>query len=358
MKTLKIGLVNRVYLDTDRSVDVVKITIISTKGEYAKKNNGEGTNIDNLTCNLDAETGKYYYDITFHADTIPEYYFIYWTATYQGINVELEAEFAPEDIYISEKVPTDRLIIVPSYVMDNHLRGIDKDIMQATFNESYQSAIRKQIKASTSQLESQTEVYFLSTLVEDERHDYDMSGIYEKYWQNILFHSPIISIEHAKLKLNDVEIVEEIPTGWVQIGNKKQGLVKIMPYAGGFGGLAFIYKVGFGIAVLLEGAYYIPDFFSFDYYAGLDWDNLGSDEKEEIRNAISRRVALNLLPNLDVHRGISSESKSIDGGSVSTSYTSSAIYGEHSAAIETWRKEEKQWIQLFKKRYLTRLKVA
>jgi len=356
MKTIKIGLTNRVYLDTEKTVNSVEISIIDNDGNYVKLANG--ADIDGLTCILDAESGKYYYDITVHADTAPDYYSIYWTVQYSGIVVELEDKYTPEDLLIEKKIAIDNILILPSYVMDHHLRGIDVGIIESTYEQSYRNAIRREIKNATEQLENITEVYLQKRLIEDERHDYDMTPIYEKYWTNTLFHSPVASVEKVCLKLNEMEVVHEVPAAWVQIGNPVEGVIKVMPYSGGYNGLMFVYTVGVGIAILLMGSSYIPDFFSYDYYAGLDWDSLQANEKEELRIAISRRVALNMLPNLDVHRGISSESRSLDGASKSTSYTSSAIYGEHSAAIEKYGKQEALWIQRFKKKYLTRLKIG
>jgi len=356
MKIIRIGVTNRIYLETERTVNAVLITIVNNDGTYVKLVGD--TEIKDLTCSLDAESGKYYYDVNLHADTVPDYYFIYWSASYAGINVNLEDELTPEDISIQANSPVENLLVPVSYVMDQCLRGIEISTIESYYQTSYRTTIRQQIKAATDQLETATEVYFQKKLIENERHDYDMTPIYEKYWTNTLYHTPIYSIEKVGLKLNEIEVIAEIPSGWVQIGNALEGVIKIMPYSGSYNGLMFIYTVGVGIAILLAGSSYIPDFFSYDYYAGLDWDNIEANEKEMIRYAISRRVAINMLPNLDVHRGLSSESKSIDGASKSTSYTSSATFGEHSAAIENYRKEDAAWIQSFKKKYLTRLKVC
>jgi len=356
MKTITIGVLNRVFLDTEKTVDAVKISIVSGKGVYVKKS--DGADIKDLSCTLDPESGKYYYDLTPKSDTVADYYYIVWSASYSGISVELEDEYTNEDCVIQATVAIDDLLVSPTFVKDHFLRGISAEEIAATYQQSYREAVRSEIKAATEQLETLTEVYFEPRLISDERHDYNMSPIYEKYWTNTLFHSPVISIEKASLKLNNIEVVQEIPSTWVQIGNAIEGTIKIMPYSGSYNGLMFVFQVGIGIAILLAGASYIPDFFAYDYYAGLDWDNLAVNEKIDIRNAIGRRVAMNMLPNLDVHRGLSSEAKAVDGVSKSVSYTSSAMWGEHSAAIEQYKFQETQWLNLFKKKYLTRLKVG
>jgi uncharacterized protein (DUF433 family) len=355
MKTLKIGVTNRIYLDTAKTIDDVAISIISGNGVYVKDN--EDADVEDFACDYDTDAGKYYYDLELASDTTPESYYIVWTASYSGINVELEDIYNPEDCVIQEKMSIDNLLVSPSYVLDHFLRGITEGEIAATYQRSYREAIRDEIKAATQQLQTAVEIYFQSQLIENERHDYDMASIYDKYWTNNLYHTPIQSVVKVSLKLNNSDVIQEVPSEWVQIGNAKQGMIKVMPFSSSQG-LVFVYRVGIGIALLLNGVAYIPDFFSYDYYAGLDWDNLEVDEKRDIQNAIGRKVALNMLPNLDVHRGLSSQSLAADGVSKNISYTSSATYGEHSAAIEQYKFQELQWINLFKKRYLKRLNVG
>lgn len=359
MQKLYLGKTNRVFLDTEKTVDAVTISLVNAVGAYI--DDGSENDIDAKTCLLDVPSGKYYYDITFHTSVIVADAYIYWDATYGGNAVVLEGAFSPEDASIAEVINTDALLVSPTYVMDNFLRGINESEIESTMvGMTFREIIQDNIRAATEQLESKTLVFFQPTTVTEEMHDFtDMSPIYEKFWQNNIYHPPIISITQIRLVLNDQEIVD-VPPEWQQIGNKREGIIKIMPYTEGASGLAFkmITKAGMGLGVLLGSAFYVPDFFEYSYQSGLEWTSLTSQERNSIKQAIGRRVALNMLPNLDVHRGLSSQSRSIDGASVTDSFTSSAIYGEHSAALEKFQKQEKEWIDLFKRKYANRLQVS
>lgn len=358
MQKLYLEKTNRVFLDTEITVDSVKISLVDAVGAYIKDNGND--DIDDKTCTLDVPSGKYYYDITPHASVVAGDLYIYWDATYGSNAVVLEGAFSPEDATIASVINTDALLVSPTYVMDNFLRGINEQEIEATMvGLTFREIIQDNIRAAMEQLQEKTLVFFQSTTVTEEMHDFiDMSPIYEKFWQNPIYHPPIISMTKIRLVLNEQEIVD-IPSEWIQIGNYREGIVKIMPYTEGASGLAFkmITKAGMGLGVLLGSAFYVPDFFEYTYQSGLDWTNLSSQERNSIKQAIGRRVALNMLPNLDVHRGLSSQSRSIDGASVAQSFTSSAMYGEHSAALEIFRKQETEWIDLFKRKYANRLQV-
>ena len=357
MQKLILAQTNRVFLDTKKSVDSVKISLVDSTGSYLKDS---GSNdLKEKVCTLDAPSGKFYYDVTFDSTTTATDAFIYWEATKDSLAVTLEDKFSPEDAVIVAAISTDRLLVSPSFILDNFLRGISESEIEESFaGQSYRQTIRDYTYAATEQLEEATLTSFTARSKTAEKHEYYMTEIYEKFWTIQLYEYPIISITKIQLLLNEQEIAT-IPAEWIQVGNALEGLVKIVPYAGGISGFAFrlITKGGLGLAILLGESTYVPDFFSYDYSYGLDWANLPIEQKRNIQMAIGRRLAINLLPNLDIHRGISSESRSDSGASGSRSYTSSAMYGEHSAAIETFKKEEMRWINLFKRKYLKRLQV-
>jgi len=355
MQTLYLGKTNRVSLKTEKSVDTVKVSLITSLGVYVKDNGN--TDIQDVACTLDSETGQYYADLQFHSTVTKGDVYLHWEATLSNIAVVLEDKFSPEDGIIKQQEDTTPLLISPTYLMDNYLRGIDVSIIEDTFQgEGYRSTLRTQIRAATAKLENEVLVYFTKKTITGERHTFYMSEITEKFWTVRLMHFPIISIEKVQLKLNDYDVVESIPSGWIQVENNKDGMVSIIPYAGGVS--AFIFRIvtqgGMGAALLFGEASYIPGFFSYNYTAGLDWANVSDEEREDIQAAIGRETAIRFLPNLDVHRGISSESKSADGISTSRSYTASATFGEHSAAIEAYIKQQAKWVNQFKRKYNTR----
>ncbi len=355
MQKLFLGRSNRVFLDTDESVDAVKLSIVDPTGAFLQ-DSGDA-DLSQKVCTLDSSSGRFYLDVTFSSSAVADDAYLYWEATLSSIVVKLEAKFDPEDAVIVSTVSTDRYLVSPSYILDNFLRGISEDEIAATYKGlGYREAIRSQILVATDELQRRTKTYFTPTTITDEYHDFDKTPLYEKFWTQRLFHTPVISATTMKLMLKDQELAV-IPDEWLSVGNSKEGLIKVIPYAGGASGFAFrlIMTVGHTLAILQGGVHYYPDFFLYTYEAGLDWANLDVEEKNSIKNAVGRRVALNMLPNLDTHRGISSESKSIDGASASRSYTSSATFGEHSAALKQYQKQDSAWIDEFKGRYLKRL---
>ncbi len=357
MQPLYLGKTNRVILNTEKTIDVVKISIVNSVGDYVK--DASDNEIQDKSCTL--VSGKFSYEVEFHGDTKERDVSIYWDATYTNIAVILEGKYRPEDGIIASVISTDAILVSPTYVMDNFLRGIKEDEIEATFvGYSYRDTLRLKIKSSTENLERDVQVAFTPKTIVGERFDYvDNVPIYEKFWQNTIYHTPIISIEKVEMLLNTREIIK-ISEAWVQIGNKKEGIIKVMPYSEGAPGLAFqmITGAGLGFAILMGAAYYVPDFFSYDYTHGLDWDTLDAHKKESIKMAIGREVAINMLPNLDTHRGLSSHSANIDGGQRNESFTSSAMYGEHSAAIKQFSDQQKKFVNQFKREYMKRLQVV
>jgi len=356
MQKLFLGRSNRVFLDTDESVDAVKLSIVDPTGVYLK--DSVEADLSQKDCTLDSASGRFYLDVTLSSSATADDAYLYWEATLSSIAVKLESKYDPEDAVVVSTVSTDRYLVSPSFILDNFLRGIDEAAIEATYpGLGFRESIRDQIQVATDELQRLTKTYFTSRTFTNEAHDYDKTPLYEKFWTQRLFQTPVQSVSSMRLMLKDQELAV-IPDEWLQIGNKKEGLVKVIPYAGsGAASFAFrlIMTVGHTLAIMQGGVHYYPDFFLYTYVGGLDWDNLDVDEKKSIKNAIGRRVALNMLPNLDVHRGIASESAAIDGASTSRSFTSSATFGEHSAAIKEYKLLEKAWIDEFKGRYLKRL---
>lgn len=355
MQKIFLGKSNRLFLQTGESIDAAKLSIVGPTGSFLK-DAGE-VDFDERVCTLDGSSGKFYLDVTLSSSSVADDAFCNWEATKDSIAVVLEGEFDPEDAAVVSSISTETYLVTPTFVMDNFLRGISESDIEDTFvGFGFRDTIRSQILASTRRLQEKVQVSFTKVVVTNEFHDWDETPLYEKFWTQRLFHTPVVSVEKMELRLKD-QVLSEIPAEWIQVGNQIEGIVKTIPYAGGEAGFSFklIWTIGSQLALIGGGVYYYPDFFVYDYTHGLDWDNLETGEKTDIKNAIGRRVALQMLPNLDTHRGLSSESKSIDGAAAQKSYTSSAIYGEHSAAIENYKKEESAWVNEVKRKYLKRL---
>jgi hypothetical protein len=215
------------------------------------------------------------------------------------------------------------------------------------------------IQAGQAELERQTQVFFEPTKVEDEKHEYYLQDFRQTFWQQQLFEYPVISVDAARIMYND-QVICDLKLEWLVV-DKKMGTVELLPKAIGEGGFIFsmLLQGLSGFATIMYTGYdRLPCFFHVDYTAGLDFAKLPDRDKADIRMAIGRQAAINVLPKLDDRMGISAESCSQDGVSESVSYTSSAMYGQYSAQIEQYKKDNAEWIIYFRRKYLKNVAMA
>jgi hypothetical protein len=215
------------------------------------------------------------------------------------------------------------------------------------------------IQAAQAELERQTQVFFEPTKVEDEKHEYYLQDFRQTFWQQQLFEYPIISVDKARIMYND-QVICEFNLDWLVI-NKKMGTMELLPKAIGEGGFIFsmLLQGMSGFATIMYTGYdRLPCFFHVDYTAGLDFQKLPERDKADLRMAIGRQAAINLLPKLDDRMGISSESTSQDGVSESVSYTASAMFSQYSAQIEQYKKDNAEWVIYFRRKHLKNVAMA
>lgn len=320
----------------------VSFTIVDESGNVIQ--DGSGVDLEDVVCSWDEENDQYYKDITLDSELSEGIYRIYWTVIVAATSrqVDLLDKNSPGAIKIVNQSEFQVELVNAHWFIDEFLENVPLENFKI-------DRIRETLRIAQKDLEKDTQVYFTSTLISNEQHDYYYEQFRRTFWMQNLFHSPIISVSEIKLKWGDQEIA--VIDSDYHIVDKIEGLVRVVPTQGGYfynllysglGGLSINNLAGFGN---------IPAFFHFTYRAGLDWENLDADERDEIRYAIGRRAAIELLPKLDNRMGISSESKSIDGASQSTSYTSSAMYGQYSAQIEQYQKDQEMWIANFRRKY-------
>jgi hypothetical protein len=215
------------------------------------------------------------------------------------------------------------------------------------------------IKAAQAELERDTQVFFEPRKIIDEKREYYLQDFRQTFWMTQLYEWPLISLERAEILYNDQSICD-LKLEWLVV-DKKHGTVELLPYAIGESGFLFSMLLqgmsGFA-SVMYTGYDRIPCFFHFDYTTGLDLEKLPDYEKEDLKMAIGRRAAINVLPKLDSRMGISAESTSQDGVSESVSYTASAMYGQYSAQIEQYKKDDPEWVKNFRRRYLKNVAMA
>ncbi len=342
MRKLYLGSSTKLYLETSEDVDAAKVTLVAPDGAIAK--DSEDNPIQDKDCASD-ESGLYY-DFDLATDTEAGYYRIFWQGFKNSARVELEESNNPEDVRV-EGASYEREILPVTLFTGMFLPNVPlKDFDIQVLREEI-------ILPSQVELERETEVYFAPHQVIDEKHDYYLEEFRKTFWLTQLYEFPIISVEAMTLKYNK-RVIAEIDPDWLVI-SERMGTVELVPQAAGSTGYLYSMIVTglSGLSVdLFTGFYRIPVFFHIDYTAGVDFDNLPNREQSDIRHAIGRRTAINLLQKIDDRMGISAESTSIDGVSQSISYTASAMYGQYSAQLEQYKKDDEMWIQRFRRKYM------
>jgi len=378
MQKIKLGQQNRIYLKTKKRVDGGTLTLVDERGNAIKKQDGTAIVTESLTSDADG----IYYEFTPHADSVAGWWRAFWVGTYNGINIPLEGALDPEDIEAIAVSIAGEQLVPPSFFESQYLRGIDFDLIKQYFtqsgdldgNRTLQDCYRDALENAREELELDTGVFF-TPRKRVERYDYTGEDIMETKWFMQLEKTPVLELKELSLWFQGHKVSDqEIPLDWIDIGNPNEHRLTVLPFSQGQQGLTIaVYSVFYtGLRDLLGKHSYIPDFFRVVYMAGLDWYGeyatklasgdaddsamvqLTSQEKKNVMSAIARRAAINLLPNLDVARGIASQSTSVDGRSSSTSRTSSAMYGENSAAILNYQEQEEKWMDRFMARYNTR----
>ena len=344
---LHIGKSNRVYLeDTNLSGNndyTVTLSVVAETGTVAV--DALDANLVDKACTWDATVLKYYYDITFAAATTPGFFRLFWLVitTATGRPVGLQEKNEPQAVRVIKYSTFSRELVPVQWFLDHYLHKVD--ISDYPLEE-----IRESLLVAQGDLENhKCNTFFSPTVITGEVHDYFYERFSSSFWIQQLHHSPLISITSFKIKYGDQEIAT-LENDYVEI-DKDLGTVEILPTQGGY----FYTLLSTGLSGMafntLAGWSRIPLFFHIDYQAGLNWDSLNESEKMSIRHAIGREAAINLLPKLDSRMGLSSESRGVDGATESFSYTASAMYGQNSAAIEQYQKDQEVWVENFRRKY-------
>lgn len=353
MKTLYIGVANpnRLTLDTfvdftQEKVESVKVTIVNEAGTVATDDGGQPLQ-DKA---VDITTGKKrFVEFKFHADTEPGYFRAYWVV--MGGNdrrVELESYNSPEALRVKKTAEYNRELVSPALVRNMFL----KNIPMGGYGDD---DLREIIQSAQGELEDDIQITLSPHQVLEEKHDYYHEQFVHTFWLKQFYEFPIISLDAWTIKYSDHVVLDlDPPESFIQV-EKDMGTAELIPLAAGQSG--WLYTMLFsGLSALgvsiFGGFERIPLFFHFDYTTGIDFDNIPVNEKSKIRTAIARRAAIEVLPKIDAEMGIASRSVSIDGVSETTSLTSSAMYGQYSAQITQYMKQDARWVEKMRRRYM------
>jgi hypothetical protein len=324
---------------------------VNEAGTVAKDDNGDDLKDKAVTISGNNK----YIEFKFHEDTTAGFYRAYWAAwDDDNKRLELESRNDPEGFRVEILGTYSREIVSPAYLRNNFFFNIP-------LHGYTDDSLRDILQASRGEVENELQLFLAPTEIVDEKHDYYFEEFVHTYWLHHFFHWPVISIERWEILYNDVSILDLDPPGNYIALHKEMGTCELIPLAAGTSG--WLYTMLFsGLSALgvsiFAGFERIPLFFHFDYTAGLDWDNLPAHEKANIRHGVARRAAINLLQKLDTEMGISSRTVSMDGVSESVSLTSSAMYGQYSAQITQYLKDDEGWIERMRRRYMKNAPIA
>ena len=321
------------------------ISLVDGQGSFVKADGD--ADIDDIAITVDGT--DYYSDLTLKSDTIAGFYRAFWRVYSDEpatVPIVIEEEFFPEDIRAHAAEPFTEELVPLLYLTEIFLENIDTQ----TYSKD---GMRDLLDAARAELEEETQMFFTNRVIVEEKHDWFLGHFRQEFWMQQVRHWPLRSVEKMVIKYNDQEIAD-LDLSWIKF-EPDLGIIEILPYAEGESGYLWSVLMNglSGLGISIFGGLYdrIPAFFHLDYTAGLDFFNMDIMEQNNFRHAICRRAAIHLLPKLDPKMGISSESAGIDGVTQSTSYTASAMYGQHSAQIEQYKKEDTVWVEKIRRRY-------
>lgn len=339
---LYINTASKLYL-TDTAITAeqasASVTLVTEMGTVAT--NSLDAVIQNVACTWDAVESKYYVELTLKSTMKAGYYRCFWKVLDTGGSiVALNANNNPEIIQALSLVSSEIEIVPVQWWYDAFLNLVPLGNYPA-------QAIRESIQASIGELENETDLLFYKRLIENERHDYFLEDVSRTYWMQQMFKAPLQSVYSLRALYGTQEIVT-FESDYL-IADQNMNTIEILPSQNGYFFTTLFNGINTVGSISLRER--IPLFFDISYYAGFDWDVISEQLKNEIRFAVGRRAAINIFAKLDSAMGYSAKSKSMDGVSESVSYTASAMYGQYSAQIEQFKKDDEAWIKAFRKKY-------
>ncbi|MCA0388480.1 MAG: hypothetical protein LCH52_08295 [Bacteroidetes bacterium] len=309
--------INESSLGTSKTI---KITIIGEDGKFI---------LDHLSnpikdIILNEYAGIYSKEITFHQNTPEQYIRVY----FQSNDTIILPKYHPEDyslIDLPGLAQTSELVPV-GYFLDFVLASGSKlDIaltkgIQAYLSEN-RAGITSILKAAESELEQKTKLYFSErTLIE--KKDYFFDKFTSHLWQFVVQYPPIVELVDFSLKIADHPIIE-VPKE-LFVFNPLEGVIEFLPVP--TGATTGLYSMllqnfgAFGMSIMYGGIERIPCFFHATYKTGIFNALTDKSEKEMIRQLVSRRALVKLLPVIDPGFRQTSRTEGIDGVSSSRSY--------------------------------------
>lgn len=343
MHIISPDLPNRVYLEDLNIADnsyTVTYSLRNEMGEFVKdKANNE---IKNVAAKIETKEKKFFADLELATDARGKYVRLEFVIKKGNLFVPSSAALI--DLIIDKGAKQVELVPI-SYLKDYALNSNLNSKLKTAIANYKDDGFREKIASAHSYLETQLEMS-LYPVTKMEKHDWFKDNMKETFWMVQLYEWPIISVQSYKLYYG-VEEILEIPAEYLQL-NKEMGIVEYLP-TGDQPFFMIFYNVGveatqFSLFSRGLGSERLPNVFHITYTHGLDFYNLTDSQQSEIRDAISRRALVSLLPRLDPDTLIASHSTSVDG--MSHSKTNRGLDWINGA-----KQDEAEWIRVFKRKY-------
>lgn len=309
--------INESSLGTSKTI---KITVLGEDGKII---------IDHLSNQikdviLGENAGVYSKEIIFHENTPEQYIRIYFISN----DARIPPKYLPEDYSLIEPpgldqtpelVPTGYFldfVLATGSKLDNALtRGI-----QAYLSDN-QAGIKSILKTAEAELEQKTKLYFSERILV-EKKDYFFDRFTSHLWQFVVQYPPVNELIDFSLKIADHPIIE-VPKD-LFVFNPVEGVIEFLPVP--TGSTTGLYSLllqnfgAFGMSIMYGGIERIPCFFHATYRTGIFSASTDKSEKEMIRQLVSRRALVKLLPVVDPGFRQTGRTEGIDGVSSSRSY--------------------------------------
>ena len=224
--------------------------------------------------------------------------------------------------------------ITADYIKSNYLFGIN--LCKANGESISDEAIQQKIDAAIATLENKLGIDILPRC-RTETLEYNRSDFHN--WGYIETTYPLTELVQLYGKIGEFSLIK-LPIEWQATYENSDDriqsrVINIIPIGSS---ARYNQLIAGGLAIHLGLLAYntIPNFWQVEYKSGF------KKIPPEIADVISKMAVINLyniLADLELGAGISSQSLSFDGFSKSVSTTASAMYSSLSAKVEMYRKE-------------------
>ena len=235
-------------------------------------------------------------------------------------------------------------LITPKDVTERYLFGVD--LTDDKDNKLSNKVIQHYIESAVSYLEHKLDIVITPTTFL-ERYDY-RSVDYSDFNFLQLKHRPVREIVDFRAKFpNNVDLVA-YPKEWYVL-EKEAAQMQLSPVEGTFSGL-IVTQGGSYLPLIYGTRSYWPHLFQVEYSAGFDADCIPVIINEMIGLQAAIRI-FEILGDIVLGPGVSSESVNLDGAGVSKQLTASAMFSAYSARIESYKKQMDDYMKTVRDHY-------